>query len=574
VLPSLAEVLDLPVVRRARPRVVVGADRLDSPVRWVHVAEVTDLAHLLRGGELVLTTGIALPDDAEALRRYVTDLAEAGVSGLAVELGRKYRGRLPDALREAALEAGVPLVCLERETRFVEITEAVHRRVLGEQLEELRASEHLHSVFTELSVEGAPHDRVLREVARLSGCPVLLENLAHQVLACDLNGEDPGILLTSWESRSRSVRSTRRTVHDPATGWLVTMVGARGQDWGRLVLVCGASPTPLLTTLVERAATTLALGRLLERHQEGLERQAHRTIIAGIVDRSYSDPEEALVRARAVGVPLTGRTLVALVLRLRDTGTGLATQARLADAAEGAARVCRELRLPALVGSLDDLRVGVLLALPPAEDPERCLDRLAPLVRERVGTGTVLAVGSPVDDIRGVRRSFLEARQVADVAARQVTDRPYHRLPDLHLRGLLHLLRDDERLQTYVEREVGPLLDHDARHGTDLTSVLRHYLDAGRNKTLAASRAHLSRPAFYERLRRISHILGVDLESVETCLSLHVALLALDSVRDPLAGRELATSLKHTETCDSATRSTLDNQFRTFDRHKQPIAED
>jgi purine catabolism regulator len=131
-----------------------------------------------------------------------------------------------------------------------------------------------------------------------------------------------------------------------------------------------------------------------------------------------------------------------------------------------------------------------------------------------------------------VRRSFLEARQVGDVAIKQSDRRPFYRLPDLHLRGLLHLFRDDERLQTYVERELGPLLDHDARHGGDLADMLRHYLGAGRNKALAASRAHLSRPAFYERLRRISNVLDADLESVETCLSLHVALLSLDSVRD------------------------------------------
>lgn len=286
---------------------------------------------------------------------------------------------------------------------------------------------------------------------------------------------------------------------------------------------------------MERAATTLALGRLLERQQESLERQTHRTIIAGIIDRSYSDPEEALVRARAVGVPLAGRTLVVVVLRLRDAGTGLATQARLAEAAENVARVCRELRLSALVGSLDDLRVGVLLALPATQRVERCLDRLAPLIHEHAGSRVVVAVGSPVDDIRRVRSSFLEARQVADVAVHQAADRPYHRLFDLRLRGLLHLLRDDERLQTYVERELGPLLAYDAQHGEDLTSILRHYLDAGRNKALAASRAHLSRPAFYGRLHRIARILGADLDSVETCLSLHVALLALESVRDRIS---------------------------------------
>lgn len=519
-------------MQRARPRVVVGAEHLDVAVRWVHIAEVTDLAHLLRGGELVLTTGIAMPEDPEALRRYVDDLAAVGVSGIAVELGRKYHAELPPALVEAARRARVPVVLLDREARFVEITEAVHVRVVNEQLEELRESEKLHSVFTQLSVEGADPAQILHEVAQLSGCPVVLENLTHQVLVCDLNNEDPGTLLTSWESRSRAVRSGTRTVHVPSSGWLVTMVGARGQDWGRLILVCGASPTARQTMLIERAATTLALGRLLERQQESLERQTHRTIIAGIIDRAYSDPEEALVRARAVGVPLAGRDLVGIVLRLRESGTGLAAQARLSDTAEGAAWACRVLRLPALVGSLDDVRVGILLALPAGQRLEFTLARLADRVRSRVGDEAVLAVGSSTDDIRQVRRSFLEARQVGDVAVRQSDRRPFYRLPDLHLRGLLHLFRDDERLQTYVERELGPLLAYDARHGSDLTEMLRCYLGAGRNKALAATRAHLSRPAFYERLRRISGVLGTDLESVEVCLSLHVALLSLDSVRD------------------------------------------
>ncbi|GAA4916160.1 PucR family transcriptional regulator [Streptomonospora salina] len=537
-LPTLADVLELPPVRRARPRVAVGTDLLDVSVRWVHIAEVTDLAHLLRGGELVLTTGIALPADPESLQTYIDGLASAGVAGIAVELGRKYHGELPEALLRPAREARIPVVALEREARFVEITEAVHSRVVNRQLEELRESERLHEAFTELSVEGARPERVLREVAQLSGCPVVLENLAHQVLVCDLNGEDPGRLLASWESRSRGVRINGRTSHDSPTGWLVTMVGARGQDWGRLILFTGAASAPRQIMLIERAATTLALGRLLERHEESLERQTHRTIIAGIIDRAYSDPDEALVRARAVGVPLAGRKLVGLTLRLREPGTGLAAQARLSDTAEGVARACRALRLTALVGSIDDLRVGVLLAVPGTGGLEPHLHRLSEGIRERVSAESVLAVGSVAESIRDVRRSFLEARQVGDVALHQQRGdggRPFYRLPDLHLRGLLHLFRDDERLQTYVERELGPLLDYDARHGSDLTGMLRHYLSSGRNKALAAANAHLSRPAFYERLRRISHVLEADLDSVETCLSLHVALLSLDSVRGRLS---------------------------------------
>src|ERR1700722_9835155 len=99
---TLREVLDLDVVRRGAPHVVAGSGRLDVPVRWVHALELTDVGRLLRGGELVLSTGIALPDSAAELDGYVASLAHVRVAGLAVELGRRYTQALPAALVAAA----------------------------------------------------------------------------------------------------------------------------------------------------------------------------------------------------------------------------------------------------------------------------------------------------------------------------------------------------------------------------------------------------------------------------------------------------------------------------------------
>jgi PucR family transcriptional regulator, purine catabolism regulatory protein len=539
-LPTLADVLRLDPVRRGEPRVVAGADRLDARVRWVHVAEVPEVGHLLRGGELVLATGIGLPEEPARLRTYVAELAGVGASGLFVELGYRYAKKLPNALVAAAEEHGLPVVLLARETVFVDITEAVHARIIDAQLAELRASEQLHEIFTQLSVEGASPEEVVRQVAAICGRPVVLENLSHQVLAADSAGTDTTELLSTWETQSRAVRSDERTGYDETSGWLVTTVGARGEDWGRLIITCGRPPSPRDTVLIERAATTLALGRLLERHAESLERQAHGTIIAGILAHTYADPREAAARARALGVPLSGRRLLAVVVRPL-AGPAPPPPEMIGDFAEATAAACRDAELAALVSGLDEgtpqARVGVLVSLPGRAEVENVLTAVATRLHQQCGEGLVMAAGSVVESVREVRRSFIEAEQVADVAARGNGERLFYRLPDLRLRGLLHLLRDDTRLQTFIERELGPLLEYDAGHGGgELTRILALYLESGRNKAVAAQRAHLSRPAFYERLRRIERVLGTDLDDVESCASLHVALLALDSVRHATPG--------------------------------------
>jgi purine catabolism regulator len=534
-LPTVAEILALDPLRRGAPRVVAAADRLDAPVRWVHVIELAEAAHLLRGGELVLSTGIALPDDPAGLTRYVADLASVGVSALAVELGSRYARSLPGALVSAAAGHRLPLIVLQRETHFIEITEAVHARIIDAQLEELRASERLHQVFTDLAVSGAPADEIVRQAATLSGCPVILENVAHQVLACEPAGQDTARLLAGFAARSRAVAPPGRTGYDHASGWLVTVVGARGEDWGRLIMARDRAPEPRDVTLVERAATTLALGRLLDHERESLERQAHRTILGAFLGHGYAGPAEAEARARALGVPVTGRRLLSVVIRLAPaaapgSGAGLEGHARALRVADAAAAACRDERVPALVGSLDDTRVGALLALPPRADPDGVLGRVAGRLRRRLGDDDVIGAGSVVDSVPDVQRSFLEAEQVAEVAARdgagQDGGRAFYRLPDLRLRGLLHLLRDDPRVQAFAERELGPLLRHDDASGGQLIAALTAYLEAGGNKAEAAKRAHLARPTLYERLRRIEEVLGVSLDSAQSRTSLHVAVLA------------------------------------------------
>ncbi|HYF93041.1 MAG TPA: PucR family transcriptional regulator [Symbiobacteriaceae bacterium] len=127
---TLKEILRLPVLQGAR--VVAGRQGLSRPVRWCHVAEVLDIARLLSGGELLLTTGLALnvpPDRQEA---YVAELHQSGVAGLMLELQRQFPAA-PPAMVAAAEQLGLPFITLPFDTPFVRVTEAVHSLLLTRQ---------------------------------------------------------------------------------------------------------------------------------------------------------------------------------------------------------------------------------------------------------------------------------------------------------------------------------------------------------------------------------------------------------------------------------------------------------
>jgi purine catabolism regulator len=547
--PTVSDVLALPVVRRGRPTVVAGGAGLGNGVRWVHAAEIADIAHLLQGGELVLTTGIALPDDGPALTRYVDELAGVGAAGLVVELVRRWSDTLPAALILAADRRSLPLVTLAEETRFVVVTEAVIALIRDAQLAELRAAEQVHETFTALTVSGAEPAEVLREVARTARLPVVLETLSHDVLAYDSAGMDPTALLADWRARSRKVAMRERTGYDSDSGWLVTVVGARGDDWGRLVLVCTEPPEHPQVVVVERAASALAVHRLLARDRETLERQTHRTLLTELLAPGAL-PTDLTTRASALGVPLERRILVGVAVRPRTAEAdlpALAAQELLRDIADATALAARRAAVPALVGAVDDVSVRALIAVdrPGTASDERAEAIVTPVLR-RLATGihravrpnpralpVVVAVGTTVGAVVHARRTLAEAAHVAQAALRTGDERSYHRLADVRLRGLLHLLREDERLAAFAERELGPLLARSDRAGARLLDALRHYCERGGNKSAAAAAAHLSRTAYYQQLARIEQILGVSLEDPESMLSLYVALLAVDAGARP-----------------------------------------
>ena len=93
-----------------------GAAYLDQQMRWVAVSELEDPAPFLEGGELLLTTGMRLPQKSAACAAYVKRLVDAGVVGLGLGVGLSHAS-VPAALIAAAEVHGLALLEVPEGTR-------------------------------------------------------------------------------------------------------------------------------------------------------------------------------------------------------------------------------------------------------------------------------------------------------------------------------------------------------------------------------------------------------------------------------------------------------------------------
>ena len=117
---------------------VSGRESANGHVRWVHSTELIDPTPWLRGGELLLSTGLQL-QTAKAQRELIARLAEHRIGGLGFGTGVAHK-RVPAALADEARKRSFPLFEVPYELPFIAITERVFAQLLDERYEILQRS--------------------------------------------------------------------------------------------------------------------------------------------------------------------------------------------------------------------------------------------------------------------------------------------------------------------------------------------------------------------------------------------------------------------------------------------------
>jgi GAF domain-containing protein len=390
-------------------------------------------------------------------------------------------------------------------------------------LEETRtALEELSAATRELrahtaSVERAAgaHDRFIDVVLRGGGvedvAAAVTEALGGRITVLDeegrpTGGDDGGAALPPDPAGALAMaRSTGRTVRDGE--WWTAAVTVDSDLLGGLVLQRADDLADSDQRILERAALVTALLLLIRRTASEAEGRVRGELLDELLTVPLRDPDGLRERARRLGADLD-RPLSVVVVRVEERGRGraLAAAAHLATTRAGLAGQ----RDGRVVLCLPDLAAGDAAALV-------CRELTA-----AVGRPVTAGGAGPVHGPAAVAGACAEAGRCASTLEALGRAGQSAGAEELGFVGLL--VGEGRDVPGFVTATLAPVLEYDARRGTDLVATLRAWFDAGGSPARAAEVLNVHVNTVTQRLDRVGRLLGRDWSAPERALEVQLAL--------------------------------------------------
>ncbi|MGX1750223.1 PucR family transcriptional regulator [Glutamicibacter protophormiae] len=493
-LITLSEIMADPLMRSAKPH-LLAASTVEGEVyvRWVHTSELVQLAGLIRGAELLLTTGesvLALPFVQQL--EYLETLAECHVAALVIETVGP-RQQLPPEFVAAAAELELPLYQLQETVPFVALAEKINTRIVSEHASALQQADAISQQLAQHLAVAGP------------ALVPLLEMIDNQL---QLGAE---IVNPGGEVIAASQRAVVQRLRESGSGQFDVTVDLYigGDTAARLVLHAQAQHhRQRLELMAERLGSIVTLA-YSQHYRPSPEQAASSALLQSIVNAGGENyvVHRAAEAQIAIGVPLC-----MLVLQGVDVSRGRAELERHLRA--GSQRVFTYVQAH---------RLYVLCILDPATARRSRAGLVRRLRAALHGEQVECCVGPIALDVSRARWSLTQAESIESWDAASESEGAVRDALDYALQRLVAQLDDPVRLREFITEQIGELVDADRDKDGQLLKTLEAWLASGCHATDTAARLYVERQTLHKRLAKIFALIGGDPRSNGRVLPVHLA---------------------------------------------------
>ncbi len=478
---------------------------------------------------------------ARALDRYdfgavlCAPLVFRGVALGALNVHRaRQHGFTPGAADLLAAFAGHAAIAIDHARRYE--NEVRLGRVLAETNRELTRSLTVQQRLAEQVLLDAGPSGIANVLAEHLGRRVVIQDHLHRLIAgaAPDGGDDWRRLVQGLQPPERGFEPQR----DPFA--IAVRVGR--DIVGHLLLSSDDDLGPIDRALVDIATTGVALEFAKERAAAEVEERLRGEAATDLLSGTYSSEEAIGVRAARLGYDL-GEPRDLMVVDVMAPGDP-ANQGPLGDH-DRFLRLLQQVReglASRAPRSLAIQHAGAIVVLVGAgrqvdRDPRELAEDLKASLESAIGVGKVtIAVSDRCRRPNDYAPAFRLARDSVELMLKLGRRGAVVAASELGPYGLLLRVSSRDELESFAQRTLRPLVEHDRAHRGELVPTLRAYLDEDRVQRRVAARCFIHVNTVVYRIRRIEALLGVDLGDPGTVFDVTLALRIHDLLGDiPMA---------------------------------------
>jgi len=453
--------------------VLAGSEGLSNRVLWTHVAEIEDAADWLDGGELLLTTGVGIPETGIEQVAYLRRLVDVGAAAIAI--GTRSQGLTKGFLEEADRLA-FPVLKIAVDVPFITVARFVSAANGDTAQARIATQVRIYDSLQARVEEDQPIDQLFERLSGISGYGLYVVNRqGHSLL--------PGLPDVPPEISPRLLKATDRQP---------TIEGGF-----RVPVPLSGRTAAYLVAIEEPGAEGVGLGSV--RHIA--------TIAALELANLYRDRSDSLQRgSEALADLLAGKLGKVEISRILDhagfeegqpviLGAAKSLKQRRPDREELYHRLL-DLEVPAMVLGRPEL----LYLLIQERDVDCLQDALS-------GLGLHCGISNPLPDLNEIGMARMEAMWSVQWPSSAPTDGLVTRF-DESSGWLTWLPHDTDTLRHIVDHTLEPIRNYDEENSTDLVHTLRVFIRNERNIGRTAEELFIHKHTLQYRLRRIREISG------------------------------------------------------------------
>lgn len=290
----------------------------------------------------------------------------------------------------------------------------------------------------------------------------------------------------------------------------VTRLAAGAEGLGSLVWSPAAAPRAVAEVdqrLLERTSVVASLLMLFRRALGEAESRARGELLGDLLCPTARTFETLSDRARRSGFVASDHHVV-LAMQTQDE-----CRQRLGVIAADVAAARQ---------GLSTTRDGLVVVVMPSDDPSELAHILGQTVTRRLGSPVTVGASEPVLDPTEIPRGFEEAAGCVRAMTRLGRTGSSGTSAELGYVGLL--IGSTSSAPTFVDRTLGPVIEHDQLRRSLLVETLATYFDTGQSLAASAATLHVHTNTVSQRLNRVKQLLGVDWTDPEHALEIQLAL--------------------------------------------------